>query len=98
MRRDEIARRVREAERGKLAALRRRRRRQRANGRGARHAATRGAVAPAGADEKAVGAVGAAERLLSGQTERCLLPRHLRARRKRIVGVGAVFEWRKGEG
>src|ERR1700745_2384819 len=97
MRCDEIARRVREAQRGKLSALRRWRRRQRATGCTARHVAKRGSVAPAGADEKAVGAVSADEHLLSGQTERCILPRHLRARRKRIVAVGALFERRNDE-
>src|SRR6516162_8157673 len=97
MRRDEIARRIREAQRGKLAAVRRRRRRQRAPGRVARHVAKRGSVAPAGADEKAVGAVGADERLLSAQTKCSVLPDHLRARRKRIAAVGALFERRNDE-
>ena len=95
--RDEIARCIREAQRGKLAAVRRRGRRQRATGRIARHVAKRGSVAPAGADEKAVGAVGADERLLSGQTERCVLPHHSSARRERIVAVGALFERRNDE-
>src|SRR6516162_6983064 len=97
MRRDEIARRIREAERGKIAALRCRRRRQRATGRIARHVAKRGSVAPAGADEKAVGAVGANERLLSGQTERRVLPHHSSARREWVVAVGAFFECRNDE-
>src|SRR5262249_54011806 len=76
----------------KLATLRRLRRRQRAAGRIARHIAQRRSIAPAGADEKAVGAIGADEHLLSGQTERPVLPRHLRARRKRVVAVCALFE------
>src|SRR6516165_646660 len=97
MRRNQIARGIREAERGKLAALRSRRRRQRATGRIARHVAKRGSIAAAGADEKAVGAVGANEHLLSGQTERSVLLSHLRAWRKWVVAVGAFFERRNDE-
>src|SRR5262249_45873211 len=63
----------------------------------ARHVAKRGSIAPAGADEKAVGAVGANEHLLSGQTERPLLHRHLRAWRKWIVAVRALLERRNDE-
>src|SRR5262245_47612670 len=97
MRRDEIARRIREAERRKLAALRGLRLRHRATGRIARTVTRRGSIAPAGADEKAVGAVGANEHLLSGQTARSVLPRHSRAWRKWIVAVCALLERRDDE-
>src|SRR5262249_59708255 len=97
MRRDEIARGIREAKRRKLAALHRLRRRQGATGRIARHVAKRRSIAPTGADEKAVGAVGADEHLLSSQTARSVLPRHSRAWRKWIVAVCALFERRNDE-
>ncbi len=65
MRRHEIGRRIREAERCKLATLHGLRRRERAARCVARHVAKHGPIASAGADEKAIRAVGADERLLT---------------------------------
>src|SRR5262249_57801452 len=62
-----------------------------------RNIARRGSIAPVGAAEKAVGAVGADEHLLSVQGGSSVLPRHLSAWRKWVVAVRALFERRSDE-
>ena len=63
----------------------------------ARHIIQRRSVAPAGADQKAVGAVGADEHLPSGQTQRSVLPPACVRGRKRIVAMRALLQRRNDQ-
>src|SRR6516164_8073589 len=97
MRRNEIGRRLREAERRKLAALHSLRRRQSTAARIARHIIERGSVTSASADEEAVGAIGAHKRLLPGQAQGSGFSDHLRARGKRIIAISALLQRRNDQ-
>src|SRR6202050_1528294 len=97
MRRDEIGRRIRQAQSRKPAALYGLRCRQRAAGGVARHVAKHGPIAPGGADQETIGAVGAHKYLLAGQMNRAVAPYGPSTRGKRVVVWRALLQRRHDE-